>query len=240
MLTLPFRWARQLASDLRRRKLGALELLELYLARVERYNPRLNAIIATDLDAARERARAAARALARGEVRGPLHGVPMTIKESFDVVGMPTTWGLPELKDNFPARNALVVDRLLAAGAVVFGKTNVPLLLADWQSFNAIYGTTNNPWDPARVPGGSSGGSAPPLPPGPPALPARPPRPPGHRRRGPARPERGRPRAGPRGHRGRGRDRRRGLAARAAGAPAPGAPWGSRGRDARRPARPRG
>ncbi|HBH02301.1 MAG TPA: amidase [Candidatus Rokubacteria bacterium] len=160
MPTLPFRSARQLASEIRRKRIGALELLELYLARVERYNPRLNAIIATDLDAARKRARAADRALARGEVRGPLHGVPMTIKESFDVVGMPTTWGLPELKDNFPARNALVVDRLLAAGAVVFGKTNVPLLLADWQSFNAIYGTTNNPWDPARVPGGSSGGSA--------------------------------------------------------------------------------
>src|SRR3990172_5132955 len=144
MLTLPFRSARQLASDLRRRKIGALELLELYLARVERYNPRLNAIIATDLDAARKRARAADRALARGEVWGPLHGVPMTIKESFDVVGMPTTWGLPELKDNYPPRNALAVD----------------LFLADWQSYNAIYGTTNNPWDLARVPGGSSGGSA--------------------------------------------------------------------------------
>src|SRR3989338_4118030 len=160
MPTLPFRSARQLASAIRRKKLGALELLELYLARVERYTPRLNAIIAPDLAAARKRARAADRARARGETWGPLHGVPMTIKESFDVVGMPTTWGLPELKDNFPARNALVVDRLLAAGAVVFGKTNVPLLLADWQSFNAIYGTTNNTWDPARVPGGSSGGSA--------------------------------------------------------------------------------
>src|SRR3990167_9738491 len=160
MLTLPFRSARQLASDLRRRKIGALELLELYLARVERYNPRLNAIVATDLDAARKRARAADRALARGEVWGPLHGVPMTIKESFDVVGMPTTWGLPELKDNYPPRNALAVDRFLAAGVVLFGKTNVPLYLADWQSYNAIYGTSNNPWDLSKVPGGSSGGSA--------------------------------------------------------------------------------
>jgi amidase len=84
----------------------------------------------------------------------------MTIKESFDVVGMPTTWGVPDLKANFPKRNALAVDRLLASGVVLFGKTNVPLLLADWQSFNAIYGTTNNPWDVTRVPGGSSGGSA--------------------------------------------------------------------------------
>src|SRR3989338_4227147 len=160
MPTLPFRSARQLASAIRRKKLGALELLELYLARVERYTPRLNAIIATDLDAARKRARAADRALARGEVWGPLHGVPMTIKESFDVVGMPTTWGLPELKDNYPPRNALAVDRFLAAGVVLFGKTNVPLYLADWQSFNVVYGTTNNPWDLSRVPGGSSGGSA--------------------------------------------------------------------------------
>jgi amidase len=84
----------------------------------------------------------------------------MTIKESYDVVGMPTTWGVPELKDNYPTRNALAVDRLLAAGVVLFGKTNVPLYLADWQSFNAIYGTTNNPWDLSRSPGGSSGGSA--------------------------------------------------------------------------------
>jgi amidase len=84
----------------------------------------------------------------------------MTVKESYDVVGMPTTCGVPELKDNYPAANALAVDRLLGAGAVVFGKTNVPLHLADWQSYNAIYGVTNNPWDPSRTPGGSSGGSA--------------------------------------------------------------------------------
>jgi amidase len=84
----------------------------------------------------------------------------MTVKESYDVIGMPTTWGLPELKSNLPEKNALAVDRLLAAGAVIFGKTNVPLLLADWQSYNAIYGTTNNPWDLTRSPGGSSGGSA--------------------------------------------------------------------------------
>jgi Asp-tRNAAsn/Glu-tRNAGln amidotransferase A subunit and related amidases len=84
----------------------------------------------------------------------------MTVKESFDLVGTPTTWGVPELKDNYPQRNALAVDRFLNAGANIFGKTNVPLYLADWQSFNAIYGTTNNPWDLSRSPGGSSGGSA--------------------------------------------------------------------------------
>ncbi len=160
MADIAFASAKRLASLIRRRKIGCLELLEHYLARVERYNPRLNAIIAMDLPAARRRARAADRALAKGESWGPLHGVPMTIKESFDVAGMPTTWGLPELKDNRPKRNALAVDRLLGAGVVLFGKTNVPKWLADWQSYNDIYGTSNNPWDLAKVPGGSSGGSA--------------------------------------------------------------------------------
>jgi amidase len=160
MVDIPFRSAKQLASMIRRRKLGCLELLDLYLARVMRHNPRLNAIVVTDIEAARKRARAADAALRRGQVWGPLHGVPMTVKESYDVVGMPTTWGIAELKDNFPSRNALAVTRLQAAGVVLFGKTNVPPHLADWQSFNAIYGTTNNPWDLTRSPGGSSGGSA--------------------------------------------------------------------------------
>src|SRR6266566_3032067 len=160
MLATPFRSAKELAADIRRKKIGCLELLDLYLSRVDKYNPALNAIIATDVEGARKRARAADRALARKQVWGPLHGVPMTIKESYDVVGMPTTWGVPELKDNLPLRNALAVDRLLDAGVVLFGKTNVPIYLADYQSYNAIYGTTNNPWDLSRAPGGSSGGSA--------------------------------------------------------------------------------
>ena len=160
MADLAFSSARELVSLLRRKKIGCLELLDAYLARVDRYNPGLNAIIATDVDNARRRARAADRALAKRQVWGPLHGLPMTVKESYDVAGLPTTWGVPELKDNVPAENALAVERLLGAGAVVFGKTNVPLYLADWQSYNAVYGTTNNPWDVSRSPGGSSGGSA--------------------------------------------------------------------------------
>src|SRR5262245_58608731 len=160
MIAVPFRSARHLAGQIRRKKIGSLELLDLYLARVDKYNPTLNAIIATDVEAARARARAADDALAKGETWGPLHGLPMTSKESYDVVGMPITWGVPELRDNRPQRNALAVDRLLAAGAVLFGKTNVPLYLADYQSYNSIYGTTNNPWDLSRSPGGSSGGSA--------------------------------------------------------------------------------
>lgn len=160
MQDLPFRSAKALAIAIREKEVSAVELLELFIARLERYNPALNAVVCTILPEARRRARAADEALARGDAWGPLHGVPMTVKESFDVVGMPTTWGVPELKDNLPARNALAVERFCKAGAVLFGKTNVPLYLADWQTFNAIYGTTNNPWDAARSPGGSSGGSA--------------------------------------------------------------------------------
>ena len=160
MLDIPFRSARQLATAIRQQEIGCLELLDLYLDRIERHNPRINAIIFTDVDAARERARQADAALSKGDLWGPLHGVPMTIKESYDVVGMPTTWGVPELKDNYPQTPAVSVRRLLQAGVVLFGKTNVPLHLADWQTFNAIYGTTNNPWDITRGPGGSSGGSA--------------------------------------------------------------------------------
>ncbi|QQS11880.1 MAG: amidase [Rhodospirillales bacterium] len=160
MTDLPFRTAKQLAAAIRARKVGCLELLDLYLARIERHNPGLNAVIVLDVAGARRRARAADRALAKGEVWGPLHGVPMTIKESYDVAGMPTTWGDPALRDNIAKRDALSVTRLKAAGVTLFGKTNVPLMLADWQSYNAIYGTTNNPWDLARSPGGSSGGSA--------------------------------------------------------------------------------
>jgi len=160
MLATPFRTAKELAADIRRKKVGCLELLDLYLERVAKHNPSLNAIIAMEIEGARKRARAADRALSRKQPWGPLHGVPMTIKESYDVVGMPTTWGIPALKDNLPPRNALAVDRLLGAGVVLFGKTNVPIYLADYQSYNAIYGVTNNPWDLSRSPGGSSGGSA--------------------------------------------------------------------------------
>src|SRR2546425_759720 len=160
MLDVPFRSARQLAADIKKKKIGCLELLDLYLARVEKYDGALNAVVVRDFERARTRARAADRALAKRDVWGPLHGVPMTIKESYDVAGLPTTWGVPAYKDRIATKNAVAVDRLLGAGVVLFGKTNVPLYLGDWQSFNAIYGTTNNPWDVKRAPGGSSGGSA--------------------------------------------------------------------------------
>lgn len=160
MQALHFRTATQLAQSLRSGEVGARELLEHFLARVDRLNPAINAVIQQDRDGARARADAADAARARGHRLGPLHGVPMTIKESYDLAGMPTTWGIPELRGNVVASDALAVQRLSAAGANVFGKTNVPIRLADFQSYNEIYGTTGNPWDPARTPGGSSGGSA--------------------------------------------------------------------------------
>ena len=157
---LAFESATRLAELIRAKKVGAVELLDFYLERVERLNPKVNAIIQLQADIARRVAVARDAETLRGEFRGPLHGVPMTVKESFDIPGLPTTWGFPAYKDNIPAHPALAVTRFEAAGAVVFGKTNVPVGLADWQSFNPIYGTTNNPWDTGRTPGGSSGGSA--------------------------------------------------------------------------------
>lgn len=160
MTSLAFRSASELARLLRARELGCLELLDYFAARIHAYNPAVNAVIVEDLDRAREQARKADNALARGEDVGPLHGVPMTIKESFNLEGLPTTWGLPAFKNNIASSNAITVDRLRQAGAIIFGKTNVPPGLMDGQSANDIYGRTNNPWDLSRTPGGSSGGSA--------------------------------------------------------------------------------
>jgi amidase len=117
-------------------------------------------VVVADIARARKAAAESDKRLKRGEPRGPLEGVPMTIKESFDWTGTPSTWGAPAYRDNIARSDAVAVQRLEAAGAVIYGKTNVPLMLADWQSFNDIYGTTNNPWDVSRSPGGSSGGSA--------------------------------------------------------------------------------
>lgn len=157
---LHYKSATELASLIRRKKVGALELLDHFLARVDRYNPRLNAIIWIDRDKARKRARAADAALRKGKRLGPLHGVPMTIKESYQLAGSPTTWGAPSMKENVTDTTAVSAQRMIDAGVTLFGKTNVPLMLADWQSYNAVYGVTHNPWDTRRTPGGSSGGSA--------------------------------------------------------------------------------
>ena len=153
--------ATKLIRALRARKIGALELLELYAARIARHDRTLNALCVLDFDAARKRARSFDRASGRaGANTGPLAGLPMTVKESFDLAGQPTTWGLAEYKHTRAANNALAVERFARAGANVFGKSNVPTLLADWETNNPVYGKTVNPWNPARTPGGSSGGAA--------------------------------------------------------------------------------
>lgn len=160
MDAIAFRTAVELAGELRNGRIGAVELTDLYLARIERYGPEINAVVALDREGARARAVEAEAALARGEVWGLLHGVPMTVKDSFEVAGMPATSGARELRDHVPAANAPAVQRLLDAGAIVMGKTNLPVYAGDMQSYNDLFGTSNNPWDLARTPGGSSGGAA--------------------------------------------------------------------------------
>jgi amidase len=156
---LAYRSVRELRAMLDARKVSAVELLDQAIARIEAHDPRINAVVVRDFDRARAAAVATDAALARGE-RGPLLGIPMTVKESFNVGGLPTTWGFPMARDWRAAEDAVAVVRLKQAGAIVLGKTNLPTAIADWQSYNAIYGTTNNPWDVTRTPGGSSGGAA--------------------------------------------------------------------------------
>jgi amidase len=154
-----FQSAEELAAAMRAGEVSSVELTDEVIARIEREDKAINAICVPDFERAREAARGADRARARGEDR-PLLGIPVTVKESYDMTGLPTTWGLPEFRDYVPAEDAVQVSRLKVAGAVILGKTNVPLGLQDIQSFNEIYGTTNNPWDHDRTSGGSSGGSA--------------------------------------------------------------------------------
>ncbi|WP_373504592.1 amidase [Aestuariivirga sp.] len=159
-LPLHFRSATELARLLRIGKVTASALLEECLDQHARHNGVLNAVVVTDIERAKKQAQASDRRLKKGKPIGPFDGVPMTSKESFDWTGTPSTWGDPRFKDNIASTDAVAITRLAEAGAVMYGKTNVPLMLADWQSFNAIYGTTSNPWDVTRAPGGSSGGSA--------------------------------------------------------------------------------
>ncbi|OKI99134.1 amidase [Kitasatospora sp. CB01950] len=154
-----FQSAEQLLAALRAGEVTSAELTDAAIAAIERDDKPINAICLPDFDRARAAARSADEARARREDR-PLLGVPVTVKECFDVAGLPTSWGMPPYRDFRPAEDALQVARLKGAGAVVLGKTNVPLGLQDIQTFNEIHGTTNNPWDRGRTSGGSSGGSA--------------------------------------------------------------------------------
>jgi amidase len=144
---------------LKSKQISAVELLDEAVARYEATHAQLNAVVATDLDRARRRAREIDEQRARDEAPGPLAGLPMTIKDSLDVEHMPASSGLETLLQR-SAGDAAVVASARAAGAVIWGKTNVPVMTADWQSFNTLYGTTNNPWNLERTCGGSSGGAA--------------------------------------------------------------------------------
>ncbi len=160
MLATPFRSATELVRDIKSGRTTARALLEIYLQRIDQHNPGINAVVVQGREAARQRADAADAALAKGEDWGPLHGLPMTVKESYNLSGHATTWGHPTRRGHVANNNAHCIQRLIDAGANVFGKTNVPIDLADFQSYNEVYGSTGNPWDTARTPGGSSGGSA--------------------------------------------------------------------------------
>jgi amidase len=155
----PFASATDLLTALRAGRMTSSDLTDLYIRRIERHDGRLNAVVVRDFERARQRARAADEAAARGE-RATLLGLPITLKESINVVGLETTCGVPEWKGYVSPHDAPAAARLRAAGTVLLGKSNVPPMLADWQSDNPIYGRTGNPWDTGRTPGGSSGGAA--------------------------------------------------------------------------------
>ncbi len=153
----------EMANLVRTKRISPVELVEAHIARIERVNPRLNAFVHFSFDQAREEARAAEQAQRRSKgngAPGALHGVPITIKSSIDVAGFPCECGSRIRKANQPASDAPLVARLRAAGAIVLGNTNVPEFLMAYETDNALYGRTNNPWDLDRTPGGSSGGEA--------------------------------------------------------------------------------
>jgi amidase len=150
----------ELAEVIRSRKMSSRELLDLFLQRIDAINPLVNAVVTLDSDRAMDAARVADEMTVRGESLGPLHGLPVTVKDAIEVGGVRSTGGSSALGDHLPDVDAPAVARLRQAGAVVFGKTNVPEWSGDVQTFNDLFGTTNNPWDLARTPGGSSGGAA--------------------------------------------------------------------------------
>src|SRR3989442_4947826 len=159
-MDIVFSSTKQLAAAIRAGHVSATEVLEAHLAQIDTHNPALNAIVTMDAERAYERAREADKAMARGELWGPLHGVPFTLKDAHATAGMRTTTGFPPLANYVPQEDSTVTARLKAAGGILIGKTNVPVMLADYQSNNPIFGRTKNPWNIERTPGGSSGGAA--------------------------------------------------------------------------------
>ena len=154
-----FKSAADMSAALAAKKVSAVELAQDTIARIEKYDSQINAVCVRDFERGLEAAKAADAALARGEKK-PLLGIPMTVKESFNVAGLPTTWGYVQHKNFSASEDALPITRVKNAGGIILAKTNVPVSLGDWQSYNDVYGVTNNPYDLGRTPGGSSGGSS--------------------------------------------------------------------------------
>jgi amidase len=152
--------ASQAVASLRAGQTTAVDVVEALLARIEKYNPAVNAIVTLDAAGARRRAQEADQASRRGEWWGPLHGLPITIKDSFETAGLRTVSGYPPFAQHVPQEDAPPVARLRQAGAILLGKTNLPTLASGIQTSNPVFGRTNNPWDLKRTPGGSSGGAA--------------------------------------------------------------------------------
>ena len=156
----PFSGALEIAQSIREKEISSVEVTQAYIDRIETHDGDINAVVVRRFDKALQEARQSDAALAKGEATGTLHGVPMPIKESYAIADTPSTWGVEDFRNNVAKEDGLAVKRFRQAGAHFLGKTNVPKDLADFQSYNAIYGTTGNPWDLQRTPGGSSGGSA--------------------------------------------------------------------------------
>lgn len=159
-MPLPFTTALDAARAIQRGEVSSVELVKLLLDRIEKLGPKVNAVVTVAKDAALKRAKAADEALAKKESWGPFHGVPCTVKDTLETAGVTTTSGAPFLARHVPNEDAATVERLKRAGAVLLGKTNTPFMAGDGQTFNEVFGTTNNPYDVKRTPGGSSGGSA--------------------------------------------------------------------------------
>lgn len=157
-------WHFQSATDqaraIKNKDISAVELLEIYEKRVNQYNAELNALVATNFETAKKKAIEADRLLAEGRELGPLHGIPISIKDNLEAIGFPCTAGAKDFIKHVPSRNADVVQSLVDAGAIVLGKSNLPMFAQDFQTYNDLFSQTNNPWDTSRTPGGSSGGSA--------------------------------------------------------------------------------
>lgn len=159
-MDLVFLSVAELATAIRNRKISAVEALDAHLAQLDAHNGAIKAVISLDRKGARERAKKADTALAHGEPLGPLHGVPFTLKDMHETSGMKTTVGFPPFADYVARQDSPVVARLKAAGGVLMAKTNVAMMLSDWQSNNPLFGRTSNPWNLERTAGGSSGGAA--------------------------------------------------------------------------------